>query len=57
MIDGITKMFPAQKKIELFARKNYAGWDSWGLEIPEQNIKILSQGEVDSENLSDAKIQ
>ena len=32
VIDGITKMFPLQKKIELFARKNYNGWDNWGLE-------------------------
>ena len=40
VIDGITKMFPAQKKIELFARKNYVGWDNWGLEIPESKIEI-----------------
>ena len=33
VIDGITKMFPTQQKIELFARKNYDGWDSWGLDI------------------------
>lgn len=31
VIDGITKMFPQQDKIELFARKNYIGWDNWGL--------------------------
>ena len=43
VIDGITKMFPTQKKIELFARQNYAGWDNWGLEIPEQKIEILSK--------------
>lgn len=29
----IEKMFPTQKRIELFARKNIVGWDSWGLEI------------------------
>lgn len=34
IIDGITKMFPEQAKIELFARKNYCGWDNWGLDIP-----------------------
>lgn len=46
VIDGITKMFPSQKKIELFARKNYIGWDNWGLEIPDNKVMILSQGEV-----------
>ena len=40
VIDGITKMFPQQKKIELFARNNYVGWDNWGLEIPESKIDI-----------------
>ena len=57
VIDGITKMFPMQKKIELFARNNYAGWDNWGLEIPEQKIEILSQGELVSKNSADMKIQ
>lgn len=46
VIDGITKMFPSQKKIELFARKNYVGWDNWGLEIPDHKVEILSQGET-----------
>ena len=46
IIDGITRMFPQQKKIELFARKNYIGWDNWGLEIPDQKITILSQQET-----------
>ena len=40
VIDGITKMFPEQMKIELFARNNYIGWDNWGLEIPTSKIKI-----------------
>lgn len=40
VIDGITKMFPQQDKIELFARNNYAGWDNWGLEIPDSKIEI-----------------
>lgn len=48
VIDGITKMFPEQKKIELFARNNYVGWDNWGLEIPDEKIEILSQGEIDA---------
>lgn len=45
VIDRITKMFPTQKKIELFARKNYNGWDNWGLEIPTSKIDILSKKE------------
>lgn len=45
VIDGITKMFPLQQKIELFARKNYTGWDNWGLEIPGKIVEILSQEE------------
>ena len=28
----IEAMFPAQRKIELFARRRVAGWESWGLE-------------------------
>lgn len=46
VIDGITKMFPAQQKIELFARENYEGWDNWGLEIPESKVQILSQKDI-----------
>jgi N6-adenosine-specific RNA methylase IME4 len=30
--EAITKMFPTQDKIELFARKKYKGWDVWGLD-------------------------
>jgi len=33
VIDGITAMFPTQKKIELFARRKATGWDSWGLDL------------------------
>lgn len=46
VMDGITKMFPTQSKIELFARKNYVGWDNWGLEIPDKKVQILSQSEL-----------
>ncbi|MBP3709563.1 MAG: hypothetical protein J6I73_04075 [Treponema sp.] len=49
VIDGITKMFPEQRKIELFARKNYIGWDNWGLEIPDEKVRIFSQGELEAE--------
>jgi len=49
IIDGITKMFPEQEKIELFARNNYIGWDNWGLEIPDKKIEIKTAGEIDIE--------
>ena len=39
VINGITRMFPEQLKIELFARNNYVGWDNWGLEIPDSKIE------------------
>ena len=45
VISGITKMFPTQRKIELFARCNYEGWENWGLEIPDSKIKIPTRGE------------
>lgn len=47
IIDGITKMFPEQDKIELFARNNYIGWDNWGLEIPDEKIDIKTADELD----------
>ena len=48
VIEGITKMFPSQKKIELFARNNYFGWDNWGLEIPDSKIDIPCGREIDN---------
>ncbi len=45
VIEGITRMFPQQRKIELFARKNYAGWDNWGLEIPDSPVAIYTKQE------------
>ena len=42
VIEGITKMFPQQEKIELFARNNFVGWDNWGLEIPTSKVEIFS---------------
>ena len=30
---GIECMFPAQKKIEIFAVKKYINWSSWGLDL------------------------
>ena len=32
-IEGIEKMFPSQKKIELFARQRRRGWSAWGLDL------------------------
>lgn len=49
VIDRITKMFPEQEKIELFARNNYVGWDNWGLEIPDQKIDIKTAEQLDME--------
>ncbi len=46
VIEGITKMFPYQEKIELFARKNYFGWDNWGLEIPDAKVDIPTNQEI-----------
>lgn len=31
--DRITRMFPTQKKLEMFARSTSPGWDSWGLDV------------------------
>ena len=33
VMKGIEKMFPHQKRIELFARKKIRGWSSWGLDV------------------------
>jgi len=31
--DRITRMFPTQRKLEMFARESYPGWDCWGNEV------------------------
>lgn len=51
VIEGITKMFPEQSKIELFARANYIGWDNWGLEIPDNKINIPTNEELEESSL------
>ncbi len=33
VLEGITRMFPTQNKIELFARNKNEGWDCWGLDV------------------------
>ena len=50
VIEGITKMFPEQQKIELFARSNYNGWDNWGLEIPDNKIDIPTNEDLLNDN-------
>ncbi len=52
VITNITNMFPKQKKIELFARENYFGWDNWGLEIPDSKIDIPTNAEIEEKNIS-----
>jgi N6-adenosine-specific RNA methylase IME4 len=34
--ENIMKMFPTQRKIELFARQKPEGWDVWGLDVREE---------------------
>ena len=46
VIEGITKMFPYQTKIELFARSEFNGWDNWGLESPNSQ-NFISTGKKD----------
>ena len=38
--DNIVKMFPTQKKIELFARENVDGWDFWGLDVMKKEDNL-----------------
>lgn len=33
ILERITRMFPSQDKIELFARKAVPGWNNWGLDM------------------------
>ena len=40
---GIIKMFPHHSRIELFARDNKKGFDSWGLDILNQELEQCSQ--------------
>lgn len=37
VLQSIGRMFPSQKKIELFARSTEAGWTPWGLDSIVQN--------------------
>ena len=44
--EAITKMFPTQSRIELFARSGNPGWSQWGLESESGYNHMLSQAEV-----------
>jgi N6-adenosine-specific RNA methylase IME4 len=47
---NIDKMFPSQKKIELFARSQSPGWRSWGLdafEEPNTSVQATSKHDDD----------
>ena len=37
VIQGIEKMFPHQKRIELFAKEKTEGWTMWGLDLTKKN--------------------
>lgn len=43
--ENICRMFPEQKKIELFARQKTDGWDAWGLDVKEE-IQTVPYGNV-----------
>jgi len=38
--DMISKWYPLQKKVELFARQKTEGWDVWGNEV-ESDINLI----------------
>lgn len=48
--DNITKMFPSQLKIELFARQKCNGWDAWGLDI-EENKNYATKEEINGSSI------
>lgn len=41
VLHAIEKMFPTQKRIELFARKKSPGWDVWGLDVPTKHEELV----------------
>lgn len=40
---AIEKMFPVQRRIELFARRKLDGWHTWGLDMLSEPDDLLSQ--------------
>ena len=39
VLHRIDRMYPNATKIELFARRRFAGWDAWGNELPRVKAK------------------
>lgn len=51
VMQRIEQMFPSQKRIELFARKHFEGWDAWGLDMIMYNNET-AQTKQNSEQIS-----
>lgn len=41
VIEAITRMFPTQDKIELFARRKFKGWNTWGLDMVMNSYDVV----------------
>ena len=50
----IAKMFPTQKKIELFSRRKRKGWDVWGLDVMNKST-YKTQAQINYEKLKERK--
>jgi len=44
VMQNIEKMFPTQTRIELFARKQFKGWASWGLDLIDKTNLVENNG-------------
>lgn len=40
----IERLYPSQKKLEIFARQKRDGWDAWGNEVPTEMQKTFPLG-------------
>jgi len=49
---GIELMFPTQRKIELFARGRFDGWDIWGLDVFNSSEDDIIQKSSDGDNVT-----
>lgn len=45
--ENIEKMFPSQRRVELFARTRHPGWFSWGLDVLGGDHKIMKKENED----------
>lgn len=50
VIEAITRMFPEQKKIELFARRSVKGWTTWGLDMVIDSYKAFPEVQMQPES-------